>query len=1222
MLSKITKDNFGPRLSVPLRAVRSALFTVAACLSLKAAEISGSVQDRSGARIPAVKIVARCSDTQKEFSATTGGDGTYRLSTIPPGNYQIEFEVPGFVKKQEKSISLAEAAHVNLDEVLDTMTVQTSVDVSASPGLIQTSKVTQSNTLTNSEIVSLPTPSRNISQMVVADAGISAPLPDRTGRGMNLATAPGQQTEDAVQSLNPSVNGARPASNAVQLNGLDLTNMMNSAGGLGNNINVPLDALQEVEVQTAQMSANTGRNVGGNIQMQLRSGANQFHGGAYHYLQNESVNANEFFLNQAGSARPRFRRQETGVNLGGPVFRDKTFFFASVQRTAFESGYATNAIARASFPACLGEVRTRESIAGVANRWLASGSQVPAFRQGLLNAIRAYPANQQPGLLRQFFTDPNTLALRTLTASDIHPVAINILNQKRNGQFLIPSVQPFFQRVAPTASFGEEYLQTLVIPTSFNSWSGLGTLEHNVSDKNRLRLHYVKSQQFIREAFGWADASPSPTLGQTPGWAGQLVDAHVFNGRWVNELRGGFFELNNTRISQNRDITNSSLGIYNPLEFAVGGLAALMPTIDINTSGGNSGGIGNAWDYFNRQRVINIVDNVTYNHGNHLVQFGGEWRRPTIKGEYMARVNGDLDYDNWLLFFTGHGASGGGSDLDQGDTHRHYKMHDFSYFLQDDWRLHPRLTLNLGLRYDFFGPATEAKGLLGNYYLPDAAARLGVQPGYQIAANSPVFNQGFTPLQIGLVVAPGTPLDLSQVHSAKYASTIRADKNNFAPRFGFAWRPLAANNVVIRGGYGIFYDRTSASTLNDLQLSAPFFIYQNVPAPADMANPYPSLNINPFQVPLTVQVRRNANGVPSWVRYDGTPFPATEPFSSKSFTFVNPLMTTPYMQQWSMDLQWEVAKGNLISARYIGTKGTGLLAKLNLAQPRDPRVNPVNGFADIRDRQGNLVNPDFFVAPQFLGLSRTAGFNQRSNWGNSSYNAFQFSFKRRLTNGLLANIAYTFSKSLDNISSDGGQIEHDAFNSRLNRGRSDFDRAHRLTAVFTYQIPGNYDHSIMRVLLKGWNLGGMLTMQSGSPFSILGAPTRNAYFAQVSRVRVSYAPGKTAGDAVKDGPAQSRLLQYFDPTAFADSLDSWGNTSRNLLRGPSQTELDLTLNKRFRITERAYADLRWEVYNVSNTPVFANPASTFATNGYGTAGQITSTIGGPRTMQLAVRATF
>lgn len=592
---------------MPTAGIVSAFASVLLAGTSFGAEIHGSVADRTGARIPRATAAARQLDGAGEHQTTSREDGNFVLPNLP---------------------------RLTLTAVLDTASVRSEVNVSASADQVQVNSPMQSKTLTAHAMVSVPTASRNVSHLIVADAGVSAPLPDRTGKGMNLATSPGSQSEDATQTLNPSVNGARTSNNALQLNGLDVTNMMNAAGGLASNMTIPLDALQEVEVQTALYGANTGRNGGGNIQLTLRGGANAYHGGAYHYLQNERFNANEFFLNQAGTARPMFRRNESGLNVGGPIFRNKTFFFASVQRTDFLSGYATSAIARSSFPTGLTDIRTRESIAEVANRWLESGSRVTGFAQNFMNALKAFPADQQPGLIAKFFADPATLQFRRLTANDIHPVAINVLNQKRDGKFLIPSVQPTFQQVAATASFGEEYRQTLVMPTFFNSWSGLGTIEHHFSASHRTKLSYVRSAQQIQEAFGWADASPSPTLGQTPGWTAQLTDTRLFGPKWINELRGGFFELYNTRISQFRDITNSSLGIYNPLEQAIGGLASLMPTIDISTSGGNSGGIGNAWDFFDRQRVINVVDTLSYNSGRHTLQFGAEGR---VHGAHQRR---------------------------------------------------------------------------------------------------------------------------------------------------------------------------------------------------------------------------------------------------------------------------------------------------------------------------------------------------------------------------------------------------------------------------------------------------------------------------------------------------------------------------------------------------------------------------------------------------------
>jgi hypothetical protein len=212
---------------------------------------------------------------------------------------------------------------------------------------------------------------------------------------------------------------------------------------------------------------------------------------------------------------------------------------------------------------------------------------------------------------------------------------------------------------------------------------------------------------------------------------------------------------------------------------------------------------------------------------------------------------------------------------------------------------------------------------------------------------------------------------------------------------------------------------------------------------------------------------------------------------------------------------------------------------------------------------------------------------------------------------------------MDILSSDGGLIEHDPTRPENNFAPSDYDRTHRLTTSFILDVPGaGGSGSVTRAISGGWNLSGIVTYQSGTPFSALGNPTRNAAFAQVSRVRVSFAPGKTVADAVGSGPVQDRLGAYFNVTAFQDSPDAWGNTGRNILRGPSQSQLDLTISRRFPLGARTRLEMRWEIFNTLNTPVFANPASTFAANGYGTAGQITSTVGGPRTMQLAARLTF
>lgn len=1206
-----------------LAIVVSVLSSIAFAQS--ADRIQGSVEDQSGARIAGARVTLRAENTNQTVQTATDASGSYRFLRPPAGALEIRVEQAGF-QAAVRRVQLDANGEATINITLSANAVVESVDVTGATAMLQPHAATQTTTLSSKQIESLPTASRNYTHLIVAEAGVAAPLPDRTGRGMNLATSPGGQGDDGTQSLNPSVNGARPTNNSLMINGVDATNMMNGGGSLGNNINVPLDALEAVEVQTALYTATSGRNGGANVQMMTRVGSNQWRGSASHFFQNEIFNGNEFFLNRAGTRRPMFRRNESYAGIGGPIVRNKTFFYAAVQRTDFLSGYANRAIVTTASPDGLGDIRTRESMAAVANNWLQSGAaDNPLFARNFLTQIRQFPADQIPGLERKFFTsvaNPNAPVFRQLTAADIHPVAINVLNVKRDGRFLLPSVNDSNRLLPGNQSFGREREQVNAFPTFFNSWSGSLSLEHNFAGNDRLRLNYVKSQQFVEEAFPWANSSVSPTLGLTPGYVASLSHLHTFGPRWINEFRGGFFELYNTRISKFRDIFNSTLGINNPLETALGGLASLMPTIDIVTQRSGAG-IGNAWDFYDRQRNAYATNTVTHIRGSHTLQFGGEVRRTNLKGEYMARTNGDLDYDNWILFLTGHGASGGGSDLDQGDTRRDFNMFDVSFFAQDDWRVSKSLTFNVGARWDYFGWPVETAGRIGTFFTAADAARAGVQPGYQIASNHLIFQQNFNPLQMGLVVSPYVPLDLRQVHKAQRDNIFAPDRNNIAPRVGIAWKPWFSDRLVVRAGYGIYYERPSGSFKGDLQISAPFFIYQNVPAPLDMADPYPRLNINPFSIPLQVQFVRDANGTPSWRRFDGTPFPATEPFAAKNYTFIDPFITTPYVQQWTFNLQYEPFRGNLLDIRYVGTKGTGLMARLNMAQAIDPRVTPINGFTDIRNRTGALINPDFFVPSEYLGLGRQSGYRLRSNWGHSTYHGLQVNYRRRFQHRLLMNAAYTWAKTLDSISSDGGTVEHDARNIRNNRGPADFDRTHRFTVAYVYELPTPFkDVAAAKWLLGGWSLNGMATVQSGTPFSVIGAAAANANWAQVARVRVDFAPGRTAANADKSGRVQDRLNAFFDPTAFMNSDDRWGNTGRNILRGPWQRQFDFALAKNTRFTERYTLETRWEVFNALNEPTFANPSSTLPAAGFGTMGTITSTIGGPRTMQVALRLKF
>src|SRR6185503_885316 len=485
--------------------------------------IEGVVTDSSGARLPGVivDLIAPRAATPMA-TGVTEGDGSYRLRSIRPGEYVLRFTLAGFSRPEIRATVTA-GATTTVPATLDVNGLAETVNVVANSIALDVSSSTQTSSFSAEALTELPSASRNYTHVIVAEAGVNAPLPDRTGRGLNIATNPGMQAEDSSQSLNPSVNGARPTNNGLRINGIDAMNMLNTSGGLGNSVNIPLDALEEVEVQTSLPSASRGRNGGGNIELITRSGTDRFSGSAGYYFQHEKLNSNEFFLNRAGVDKPEFRRNDTTITLGGPALRGRTYFFGAAQRQGFLSGYASNATAAIGLPTALTDLRTPETIAAVGNEWIRTGLQDdPRFAQNFMNALRAFPAEQQAGLIATFFADPARLIFRQLTAADIHPVAINILNQKRDGRLLIPSPTGSQPLLRGNGTFGQEFLQQQVIPTELSAFSGFGSLQHRIGNSNHTRLTITHAKQDVQEAFGWADASPSPTLGRTPAWLGGI----------------------------------------------------------------------------------------------------------------------------------------------------------------------------------------------------------------------------------------------------------------------------------------------------------------------------------------------------------------------------------------------------------------------------------------------------------------------------------------------------------------------------------------------------------------------------------------------------------------------------------------------------------------------------------------------------------------------------
>ena len=965
------------------------------------------------------------------------------------------------------------------------------------------------------------------------------PLPTRNFQQL-LTLSPGtsssvaNNTELGRGDAIISVNGQRTTSNNVRINGIDANSIGTNSTP---NIAVPAtDTLQEFIVQTSLYDASQGRNAGGNVEAVTKSGSNQFHGNAYYFLRNSALNANDFFLNSAGRPRPVLNRHQFGGTLGGPIVNDRLFFFGSYQGTREKNGASLNN--SLMFPFIPPQLRDN-------NRTAA-------------------------GLAAAF----------GLPVAAINPVIVNVLNARLpNGQFAIPT--------AATAS-------------GLTPISGLSRFRENQFNANfDWRLsdnHTISSKNFFasnptfQSNYNFAGLGNGVT--QLPGTGGSLdiiqdlnsiTDTYVFSPNVVNQARFGFSRLRVTSVAE-EPFTAAEFGINSPLRNLFPG----MPTLTV--TGLFTIGSSPFADQSSRINAFTFGDTLSVVSGNHRLRFGGEYRRSQVNFYFNAFSRGQVIFSSFNNFLIGNGVSIIGS----GVFDRALRVNDWSGFAQDDWKVNSRLTLNLGVRYDFYGYPVDTRGRLVNF-IPEqfrvgtTAAPAGPPNGFVQAGN-------------------GTLAGVPTVED----TLIPTDKNNFSPRVGFAFRLNDSGSLVVRGGYGIYYDRLSTRYANTQLLNYPYLALAVglpgilrtmsdpfIPVPQPSAFP-----VNPT-IPSPLSPLAPIVGVPI------------------SGIFIDPELRTPYIQQYNTNVQWEFAKDFLLEVGYVGSKGTKLLQVITLNQP-------------VYNRAANV-----FTAPFGTALSTqknvAGGIQQAQSSSNSDYNSLQLSVTKRFSRGLQFLSAYTYGKSNDYYS--GGTINElfatpgDQFNWRTNYGPSDFDRRHRFVTSFVYDVPKLVsDSNSARVVLNNWQLNGIVTLQTGTPFSIVDIVGNNII------QRANFASG-FSGSIETSGDTQSRLNGFFNTAAFAlsrpilagtnlgtpnnptfDPNNPFGNTPRNFLYGPGQKNMDFSIVKFIPIRESIRGEFRTEFFNLFNWANFANPNSNIAVPA--TFGRITATSAGPRVIQFAFKLNF
>ena len=782
-------------------------------------QLSGNVVDANGAVVPkaTIKLISRA--TAQERETITNDSGDFAFTLLPAGDYKLEITATGFRSVAVEEVRINVTQTTTLPIRLDAATVSEMVTIQADASLVQQETSQVGRTIQEETIRQLPLPTRNFQQLLTLSPGTSASVSNNTelGRG------------DAIIS----VNGQRTTSNNVRINGIDANSIGTNSTP---NIAVPAtDTLQEFIVQTSLYDASQGRNAGGNVEAVTKSGGNEFHGNAYYFLRNSSLNANDFFLNAAGRPRPVLNRHQFGGTLGGQIIKDRLFFFGSYQGTRERNGASLN-----------------------------NSLMFPIIPTPLTDNNRT-----AAGLAAAF----------GLPVAAINPVMVNVLNARlANGQFAIPS--------AATA-------------TGLTPISGLSRFRENQFNANfDWRLsdnHTISSKNFFasnptfQANYNFAGLGNGVT--QLPGTGGSLdiiqdlnsiTDTYVFSPNVVNQARFGFSRLRVTSVAE-EPFTAAELGINSPLRNLFPG----MPTLTV-TGLFTTRFIAVCGPIVAHQRVIRFGDTLSVVSGNHRLRFGGEYRRSQVNFYFNAFSRGQVIFSSFNNFLIGNGVSIIGS----GVFDRALRVNDWSGFAQDDWKVNSRLTLNLGVRYDFYGYPVDTRGRLVNF-LPDqfragtTASPAGPPNGFVQAGN-------------------GTLAGVPTVED----TLIPNDKNNFSPRVGFAFRLNHSGSLVVRGGYGIYYDRLSTRYANTQLLNYPYLALAVglpgilrtmsdpfIPVPQPGAFP-----VNPT-IPSPLSPLAPIVGVPI------------------SGIFIDPQLRTPYIQQYNTNIQWEFAKDYLLEVGYVGSKG-------------------------------------------------------------------------------------------------------------------------------------------------------------------------------------------------------------------------------------------------------------------------------------------------------------
>jgi hypothetical protein len=1069
--------------------------------------LTGLVTDSTQAAVPGVELRLTNLDTGVVASATSNTGGEYTFPLLAVGRYTLTAERPGFQTYSRRDIVVETGRVGRIDIVMQVGQVSERVEVTGAPPLLESETSSIGQLIENKTIADMPLNGRRVGDLLGLVGGAIFVQGD-------------------VLRPRMVVSGGRADRQQWLLDGVNASNIaLEVPQAL---FNPPVEAVQEIKLHQNAYSAELGNSASGVVSVTTRSGTNRFNGLLYEYLRNEKLDARNFFA----ATRPPLRWNVFGGAAGGPIIKNRTFFFSNIEFQRQRVGVTR-----------LFTVPTALQRRGdFSQTFTAAGALVPIYDPATNSTDPANPAR----VTRTAFPG------NVIPASRLDPVGLKLVEQ-----FPLPN------RPAANLAGANNFQANTSNALNITTWTS--KVDHILRDADRLSVRYVLHNFPTRNGvvFDTPAADPNNNFAERRAHSLMFNEIHTFSPTLINDFRFNY---------QPRFFISKSEGVDDPWPAQLGlrGVGSrAFPRV--NVAGFASLGAGSA-ERIQTPIVDNhLVNSLSWFKGSHSLHFGGEirWSRNAedlnseIAGVYGFAVQGTSNpgvnnTGNALAsLLVGFPQSASVRDVDPIDRRSRY----YSLFVQEDWKVNRSLTLNLGLRWEAHTPRVDAFDR----------------------------QSSFDPFRINPV--SNTPGVVIFANRDGYGRTLyEGDWNNFMPRFGFAWRPGGNDKTVLRGGYGVFFgpplpgsnngtagfESSGDFTSPDNGITAPFLLRDGVPD----VRTRPELTAGFGAVPVGQNVRF-APEYYEWNRHLG------------------------YTQQWNFTVQRDLRWNTLLEVAYIATVGHKLDGpNTSINQVRPALMGP--GNAQVRR-----------PFPQFGNVTLITPF-----WGNSSYHSLNTKFDKRFSHGLNFLVTHVWAKFIDDVpgafevGAVGGGIQN-LYDRRAEKARSGNDIRHRLAASTVYELPFGrgrqwMNQGIAATMFGGWNLGTIITLQTGPPLGLVTQVNNtNAFNPGAQRVNVLRDPALP-----KD---QRSVDRWFDTTAVAQPPQfTFGNAGRALLESPGLATVNLSLLKNFNLTERWNLQFRAEAFNAFNRANFDDPGRAFGAPNFG----VISGAGSPRNLQLGLKLTF